>query len=60
MVFLLERLCKLAARGVIGSVAQYHCSFMRATVPEAITPAAAELVPLLMRDGVDALLLAPV
>jgi len=60
VVFPLERLRELAARGVIGSVAQYHYAFMGATAPEAMAPAASELTPLLRRDGVDAVLLAPV
>lgn len=60
MVFPLERLRELAARGVIGSVAQYHYAFMGATAPEAMAPAASALTPLLRRDGVDAVLLAPV
>ena len=60
VVFPLERLRELAGRGVIGSVASYHYSFMGATAPEAMEPAALALVPLLQRDGVDALLLAPV
>lgn len=60
VVFPLERLHELAARGVIGSVARFHYSFMGATAPEAMAPTAQALVPLLQRDGVDALLLAPV
>jgi len=60
VVFPLDRLRELAARGVIGSVARFHYSFMGATTPEAMAPTARALAPLLQRDGVDALLLAPV
>lgn len=60
VVFPLERLRELAARGVIGSVARFHYSFMGATAPEAMAPTARALAPLLAGDGVDALLLAPV
>ncbi len=60
VVFPLERLQELAAGGVIGSVARYHYSFMGATAPEAMTPAATALAAMLKRDGVDALLLVPV
>ncbi len=59
-MFPLERLRELAARGVIDSVARFHYSFMGATSPAAMAPAALALAPLLQRDGVDALLLAPV
>lgn len=59
-----DRLDELAARGVIGSVASQHLSFMGALPDHTLTtlrldtgPAAAEL---LRRDGVDVVLLTPV
>lgn len=60
VVFPIERLCELAAAGVIGSVARYHYSFMGATAPEQMAPTVEHLAPLLKADGVDAVLLAPV
>lgn len=60
VVFPIDRLRELAARGVIGSVADVHYSFMGATAPEAFETAASTIAPLLAKDGVDALLLAPV
>lgn len=56
----LDRLRELAADGVIGSVADFHYSFMGATDPEAMRPSIEHLIPLLKRDNVDAVLLAPV
>lgn len=56
----LDRLRELAADGVIGSVADYHYSFMGATDPEQMAPTIAHLAPLLKKDQVDAVLLAPV
>lgn len=60
VVFPLERLRELAAAGVIGSVADFHYSFMGATAPEQMAPVVQHLVPLLRADSVDAVLLAPV
>jgi len=60
VVFPLDRLCGLAANGVIGSVAAYHYSFMGATDPEKMEPNARSLAPVLKGDGVDAVLLVPV
>lgn len=56
----LDRLRELAAAGVIGSVADFHYSFMGATAPEAMAPAARDLAGLLKKDRVDAALLVPV
>ena len=60
VVFPLDRLKELAGEGVIGSVADYHYSFMGATDPSAMEPAARNLADLLKGDRVDAALLAPV
>jgi D-proline reductase (dithiol) PrdB len=60
VVFPLDRMRELAEEGVIGSVAQYHYSFMGATDPVQMEEAAAELAGLLKNDGVDAVLLVPV
>jgi D-proline reductase (dithiol) PrdB len=60
VVFPLERLRELAAAGVIGSVADYHYSFMGGTAPEQMAATAAHLATLLAADGVDGALLAPV
>lgn len=61
VVFPIDRLAELAAEGVIGSVAQYHYSFMGAAWPPTRFEAPAhELVGLLKKDHVDAVLLTPV
>lgn len=60
VVFPLDRLRELAQRGVIGSVADYHYSFMGATDPRLMEPAARTLADLLKQDQVDAVLLVPV
>jgi D-proline reductase (dithiol) PrdB len=60
VVFPLDRLRELAAEGLIGSVAAYHYSFMGATDPAEMEPAARNLALLLKGDRVDAALLAPV
>jgi len=64
VVFPVDRLRELADRGVIGSVAPRHLSFMGATGGQTMTtllidtgPAAAKL---LREDGVDVVLLTPV
>ena len=56
----LDRLRELAAAGRIGSVADYHYSFMGATDPQSMEPAAGELARHLHGDGVDAVLLIPI
>lgn len=56
-VFPIERLHELAGEGAIGSVAGYHYSFMGATPPEAMEPAARELAGVLKGDEVDTVLL---
>jgi len=60
VVFPIDRLRELATEGRIGSVADYHYSFMGATDPEDMAPTAEHLAPLLKRDAVDAVLLAPI
>ncbi len=60
VVLPLDRLRDLAADGVIGSVADYHYSFMGATDPKLMEPAAIALAEQLRADHVDALLLVPV
>ncbi len=60
VVFPIDRLGELAEDGVIGSVADFHYSFMGATDPRAMEPTARYLAGLLKGDGVDAVLLVPV
>ena len=60
VAFPLDRLNELAAEGIIGSVADYHYSFMGAAPIRKIEPKARELAGLLKRDRVDAVLLSPV
>jgi D-proline reductase (dithiol) PrdB len=60
VVFPLDRLKELAAEGIIRSVAAYHYSFMGATDPSEMEPAALNLAGLLKGDLVDAVLLVPV
>ena len=60
VVFPLERLREMAAAGEIGSVADYHYSFMGATEPEALEQRTRQLAGLLKADKVDAVVLLPV
>ncbi len=61
VVFPIDRVAELARDGVIGSVAQYHYSFMGAAWPPTrFEPRAHELSGLLKKDRVDAVLLTPV
>lgn len=60
VVFPLERLRELQAEGVIGSIADFHYSFMGAAPIRALEPKARELAVLLKKDRVDAVLLTPV
>ncbi len=59
-VFPLERLRTLVEAGEIGSVAQWHYSFMGATSPEQMEETGAQVAKLLADDGVTAVLLVPV
>ncbi len=60
VVFPLDRLQELVAAGDVGSLAQYHYSFMGATDPAAMEPRARELAQIMKTEGVDAALLIPV
>jgi len=60
VVFPLERLRELRAEGVIGSISDFHYSFMGAAPIRALEPKARELAALLKKDRVDAVLLTPV
>ncbi len=60
VAFPLQRLDTLAANGEIGSVAQWHYSFMGATHPDLLTDTAREVARLLKDDGVTAAVLIPI
>lgn len=60
VVFPLDRLRELAGEKVIGSVADYHYSFMGATDPIRMEATARNLAQIMKNDGVDAVLLVPV
>jgi D-proline reductase (dithiol) PrdB len=60
VVFPLDRLSELEVDGAIGSVANFHYSFMGAAPIRALEPKARELAALLKKDRVDAVLLTPV
>jgi D-proline reductase (dithiol) PrdB len=60
VVFPLDRLRELEARGEIGSVADFHYSFMGATDPADLEAAARSLGTVLKDDEVDAAILVPV
>ncbi len=60
VVFPLDLLRELAREGTIGSIADYHYSFMGAADPDEMKPAAQNLAALLKGDRVDAALLVPV
>lgn len=60
IAFPIDRLRELAAAGEIGSVADYHYSFMGATDPAEMKPAVESLIGPLKADGVDAVVLIPV
>lgn len=59
-VFPLDRLNEMAEAGKIGSVAEYHYSFMGATDPVQMEQEARNLASILKKDHVDAVLLVPV
>ncbi len=60
LVFPLERLCELEEQGFIGSVADYHYSFMGATDPEQMQDTAKNVAEIMKKEGVNAVLLVPV
>jgi len=60
VVFPIDRLNELEAERVIGSVAEFHYSFMGATQIRQLEGKARELAAVLKQDRVDAVLLTPV
>ena len=60
LVFPIDRLSDLAEVGFIGSVADYHYSFMGATDPAPMKETAKSLAEIMKKDGVNAVLLVPV
>ncbi|MDE0823533.1 MAG: glycine/sarcosine/betaine reductase selenoprotein B family protein [Dehalococcoidia bacterium] len=60
VVFPLDRLRELAQSNVIGSLADYHYSFMGAVTPQRMEPSARKLAPILKADNVDLVMLVPV
>ena len=60
VAFPIDRLRELAEEGVIGSVADFHYSFMGASSPEQMKPAVDRLLSLLKKDAVDVVLLVPI
>ncbi len=60
MVLPLDRLRELAQEGFIGSVADYHYSFMGATDPLQMEQTAKDVAALLKKDRVTGVLLVPV
>lgn len=60
VVFPLDQLRELANNKIIGSVAEYHYSFMGATDPVQMEGTARRLAKIMKNDGVDSVLLVPV
>ena len=60
VVLPVERLREMAAEGAIGSVASFHVSFMGATDPRAMAPAARELARVMRAESTNVALLIPV
>ena len=60
LVFPLDRLSELVKQGFINSLADYHYSFMGATDPRQMENAARNLSKIMIKDGVDSVLLVPV
>ncbi len=60
VVFPLKHLRELAGQGEIGSVGNWHYSFMGATDPARMEENARDVARLLRQDGVDVALLVPV
>jgi D-proline reductase (dithiol) PrdB len=60
IAFPLRRLRELAEEGAIASVADFHYSFMGATDPRAMEPAARRLAGIMKLDAVNTVVLAPV
>ena len=55
-----DRLVELVKRGEVGQEADFHYSFMGATPPRALEPAANELVGVLKDDNVTGVIFSPV
>lgn len=60
MVFPLDRLKELKDDGFVGSIAEYHYSFMGATPPDQMETEARSLAAVLKKNEVNAVLLVPV
>ncbi|MCZ6614389.1 MAG: glycine/sarcosine/betaine reductase selenoprotein B family protein [Chloroflexi bacterium] len=60
VVFPLDRLRELAQAGIIGSMADFHYSFMGATDPLLMESSARRLATLLKQDQVNGVILVPV
>jgi D-proline reductase (dithiol) PrdB len=60
VVFPLDRLRELVRAGVVGSLAEYHYSFMGATDPRDMEDTARSLAHIMKKDTVNAVLLVPV
>ncbi len=60
VIFPIDRLREMAEDGTIGSLADFHYSFMGAHEPAAMEPQARTVAGLLKKDKVDAVLLIPV
>ena len=60
VIFPIDRLGEMAELGEIGSVADFHYSFMGATDPEKMELVVDQLASLLKKDCVNAVLLVPV
>jgi D-proline reductase (dithiol) PrdB len=60
VVFPIDRLRELADKGIIGSVAEFHYSFMGASDPMTMEAIARNLSSLLKKDHVNGVLLVPI
>jgi len=60
LIFPIDRLKELAEAGLIGSVADFHYSFMGAADPLQMASSARNLAGILKKDNVNAVLLIPV
>jgi len=60
IVFPLDRLRELVDEGIIGSLADFHYSFMGAVDPSDMEPSARKMAAFLKKDRVNAVLLVPV
>ena len=60
IAFPLDRLREFVDEGVLGSLADFHYSFMGAMDPSDLESSARKIADLLKKDGVNAVLLVPV